>query len=70
VIIYGEDMLRLDLDPETDEPNAYAGSKKLTLPEYVYGLSVERIASYIVVKVGRFYSLLFQVSLKNVRKYR
>ena len=45
-------MVRLEIDPETKEPSAYGGNKKLTLPEYIYGLSIEKIATHIIVKVG------------------
>lgn len=51
MIIYGEDMLRLEKNTVTNEPSAFGGSSQLILPEYIYGLSVERIAGYIVVKV-------------------
>ena len=44
-------MVRLEVDSETKEPSAYGGSTKLTLPEYIYGLSIEKIANYIIVKV-------------------
>lgn len=45
-------MVRLEVDPETKEPTAYGGSSKLTLPEYIYGLSVEKVSDYIIVKVS------------------
>ena len=45
-------MIRLEVDQKTKKPSAYGGSKKLTLPEYIYGLSVEQISSYIIVKVS------------------
>ena len=54
IIQYGEDMLTLAVDPETNQPSAFAGDEngdKLFLPEFVYGLSIERIADYIIVKV-------------------
>ena len=53
MIEYGDQQLTLKTDAETNEPTAYGSTmKKLFLPEYIYGLSVERIADYIVVKVG------------------
>merc|ERR1739838_399669 len=51
MIEYGDQQLTLKSDPDTNEPTAYGSTmKKLFLPEYIYGLSVERIADYIVVK--------------------
>ena len=51
VITYGEDQLVLEVDQDTKEASAYGDNhKKLFLPEYIYGLSVEKIADYIVVK--------------------
>jgi len=54
IIQYGEDMLTLAVDPETGKPSAFAGDvsngDKLFLPEFAYGLSIESIADYIIVK--------------------
>ena len=51
----------------TGEPTAYGeGMSKLFLPEYIYGLSVEKIATYIVVKV-KFVVLENKVWLQLVK---
>ena len=47
-------MITLAVDSETGKASAYAGDAngdKLFLPEFVYGLSIESIADYIIVKV-------------------
>ena len=50
-------MITLALDPETGKPSAFAGDSsngdKLFLPEFAYGLSIESIADYIIVKVSQ-----------------
>ena len=54
VINYGDDQLTLERDPVTGEASAYGDNmKELFLPEYIYGLTVEKIADYIIVKVGQ-----------------
>ena len=60
MIEYGDQQLTLKSDPDTNEPTAYGSTmKKLFLPEYIYGLSVERIADYVVVKVSVFLKSFF-----------